>query len=273
MLRNVLFVSNLQSWITDEELLSLFPNCIFVHRDSELSAHVCYDEHMSLSYLRSVIKQMDRYPVHNFYDGETVELNVHMANKFKARRYQVILSMQPSVASSLYLEVISTHKLSVREFKTAFPYAFDIYRLPGSVKAYIQFNTVEHTLHAYHTIHRNIVPFGFSHKIVNVLFGCRLVHEQEVIEYQEQIKEYCSEPESPSWSPISVDEVGEAGSGDDFEPMESHERVECYERFTSLEDEYSLARKQDIRSCCAKNLMYATNMDLICHNVVNWLYL
>ena len=44
MVRNVLFITGLQPWVTNADLKQLFSSSTLLHRDNPYSAHVCFDD-------------------------------------------------------------------------------------------------------------------------------------------------------------------------------------------------------------------------------------
>ena len=132
------------------------------------------------------------------------QLYVDIASKFRIRRYSVMLNLHKETPDikSLYLQVLCTHRLTIKELQKVFPRAFDLYRIPGSVLTYVEFRSYDAIKDALRHVHLHALPFLFSDgKTHNVMFGCRYAGQEEFQEYvkrlrQEQKSEsYCEEQE------------------------------------------------------------------------------
>jgi hypothetical protein len=208
--RCLLHISNLQPWISDVILYHLYPECVWIHRESDQVAYVAFNNIRSAGHAQAETHQieMNVEDFHQDWINEDVRSNqidtqiyVDYAPTFVEHHFAKVFQINKKQPKSRFLLVYSTARMTLPDWKQLFPTAYDIHKSVDHQKAMIEFLSAEAAKKALISTNHQSFQITIKNKLTNVFLNTNFVcetyvqthtkkcspRESQIIEYEEYL--------------------------------------------------------------------------------------
>jgi len=275
---DVLFVQGLQQWCDDHYLWSLFPTCAFVHRSTWSTAYLCFSSSLDADYALQQHNCVIECPSHLLTSSLDAALHMHIrilnATAHKQKLYNLLMSIAGDTDQpSLYFIAMASNKLSVKEWLQIFPYAFDVYRIPHSHKAYIHFSSWQNAVKSMHMSNHQMFPLEFNQVLTFVYVSCEYVTEKQVLLYLNSQLKVLQQLEKPATPLKTIRQNKQHGKNSPKKIILDPKLLDEGVKEEQNEEDFSMNMNQYQEKIlnCAKSFLRAQQEQRLCQSVIDFL--